>query len=50
MRKRFLDPQNLFVPYFGLLAQCICAGFQNEKTDEGAAEKDTKDEYGGSMG
>ena len=30
-RKRFLDPENLYVPDFGTLPQCIWSGFQNER-------------------
>ena len=48
MHKHFLDPKILNVPIFVLLPQCIWSGFRYEKTDEGAADDDTKDE--GSIG
>ena len=43
MCKRFLDPKNLYIQVFGTLTQCIWSGFQNEKTDEAAADDDTEE-------
>merc|ERR1712105_371578 len=43
MCKRFLDPKNLYIQVFGTLTECIWSGFQNEKTDEAAANDDTEE-------
>merc|ERR1712105_338653 len=43
MCKRFLDPKNLYIQVFGTLTQPIWSGFQNEKTDEAAADDDTEE-------